>query len=57
MFWRASSQEKPLAQPSSPNFTVRKAIMADIPAILSLINGYAAKEIIHLINDELFDIF
>ena len=34
-----------MAQPSSTNYTVRKAVMPDIPAILALINGYAAKEI------------
>ena len=33
-----------MALPSSSN-TLRKANMSDIPAILSLINGYAAKEI------------
>ena len=34
-----------MAQPSSNKYTVRKALMTDIPAILALINGYAAKEI------------
>ena len=34
-----------MALPSSSNYTVRKAVMPDIPAILALINGYAAKEI------------
>jgi amino-acid N-acetyltransferase len=44
MFWPAFSQEKLLEQPSSSK-TVRKAAMADIPAILAMINGYAANGI------------
>lgn len=34
-----------MALPSLLNFTIRKAVMPDIPAILALINGYAAQEI------------
>jgi amino-acid N-acetyltransferase len=44
MYWPVFSQEKPLGQPSSSKI-VRKAAMADIPAILAMINGYAANGI------------